>query len=56
MQSGLYCMGRPQDIRRQMVWCRDMGVEAPLVKMAGGLSDAQGIAADLIAPSRGSIS
>lgn len=46
------CMGRPEDIRRQIGRFRDMGIELLLFKMAGGLGDVQRIGADLIEPFR----
>ena len=47
------CMGRPEDIRRQIGRLRDMGIELVLFKMAGGIGDVERIGGDLIGPLRG---
>ena len=46
------CMGRPEDIRRQIGRFRDMGIELLLFKMTAGTDDVRRIGEEIIAPFR----
>ena len=46
------CMGKPEDIRRQIGRFRDMGIELILFKMTAGIDDVRRIGSEIIAPFR----
>jgi FMNH2-dependent dimethyl sulfone monooxygenase len=46
------CMGRPEDIRRQLGRFSDMGIELLLFKMAAGIADIEQIGSEVIGPFR----